>query len=736
MKELTIQDIGRFGVIPVVLAGVLLFFDVKDSWFALGWALGVSLAVVVVRKRRLSLTAVDLFVMGWLVYDLFRLVLLSFNPVSGLYRVDGTVVVVLYYFLLRSYLDNERKTALLTGLYALVIGGLLFIALHAFRLFLHGMEEAGWGHSVLDFKYLYRPMGYLNNVWNSFLIGFEGILALALYYFRHRKIVRLCLFVCLAGGALNLLLTFSRGAYLAFAFWAVAMLVLLFSSKVSLGIRKKLGMVVAFVALPVIGLLGLLPHQWQNVCNTWQFAETTSQQRSTEGRINSMEAAVAVFRDHMVWGVGEGNYSLAVAPYLFENDDASFTSFAPSSLVQLGVEKGLAGVLIWGGILVSFVVLFVRERKKDFCSYTIFVSLLAICIRELSFAAFFEYTGTMVVFFTLLAIYQNRYDGLPAIDRDFSKRGKAAALVIPIVLLCIVVSSARQQQQRDASLNSQCLNNIQAHRLDSAAYYMSHASDRLPDLLNKGMVEWLQYKAEGDTASLRAAETYLCRALDAGGNDNMVRYNLAMVWKHQGKRKEALQMMQSLSDRFPENALYHLGMYGLTEEPAEKERQLLDAVRTMPQLIETPLWKKAAADNALLTDRLWKMLDEEEAQYRYHPIRLAKYGKIYFLTGQTEKAERCLLRSVELLPSLVAPWRYLSQIAYERGDVDKGYEYFRHVSYARSTDEEEEAVQSYRFLADKYVTQFQRWYLTNTLPEVVFTDFELTNLRTHKLKNS
>lgn len=37
MKELTIKDIGRYFVIPVFLIGVLLFFNVKDTGFALGW---------------------------------------------------------------------------------------------------------------------------------------------------------------------------------------------------------------------------------------------------------------------------------------------------------------------------------------------------------------------------------------------------------------------------------------------------------------------------------------------------------------------------------------------------------------------------------------------------------------------------------------------------------------------------------------------------------------------------
>ena len=77
MKELTIKDIGRYFVIPVFLIGVLLFFNVKDTGFALGWVMCISLVVLLLRKRQFNLTAVDIFVFLWLGYDILQLLYLS-----------------------------------------------------------------------------------------------------------------------------------------------------------------------------------------------------------------------------------------------------------------------------------------------------------------------------------------------------------------------------------------------------------------------------------------------------------------------------------------------------------------------------------------------------------------------------------------------------------------------------------------------------------------------------------
>lgn len=725
MKELTIKDIGRYFVIPVFLIGVLLFFNVKDTGFALGWVMCISLVVLLLRKRQFNLTAVDIFVFLWLGYDILQL-FISINPISGLRSIDTTVVVVVYYFVLRSYLNTEKKTGMLIGLYSFFIVMMLLIALYAFSLFFQVIEDTGWSNHLLDFKYLYRPIGFLNNTWNSFLIGFQGILILALYHYREKKMLRFCIFLAILGVTLNILLTFSRGAYIALAFWLAGIAILLFSPAVSIDVKKKVGIIVSFTLLLFASLLP--QHTIETVYETIQFSKTASQQRSTAGRINSMQAAKEVFKNHIVTGVGEGNYSLAVNPYLFENDDVTFTSFASSSVVQLGVEKGMIGLLIWGGILISFFILFIKEKRKDFYSYAILISLIAIGIRELFFATFFEYPGQAIIVFTLLAIYQNKYTEIPTVKLNFSKRSNLAGVFVPLILFCVFITYLKNKQDTDTGLNRKYLECIQKNQLDSAEYYINRSSDSQPNLINKSMLKWLQYKTDEDTASLYIAKACLQKAIVKNPNDNLLKYNLAMVLKQEGKKDSAMWIVKQLSDAFPDNALYHTGIYCMEKgekDKQERKKHLLSAIKTMPQLLETQLWTNAIDEDNSLIDELLAKLNTEKLEDISDPIRLAKYGKIYFLLNNFEMAEKYLQKSVGILPSLSNPWLYLSQIAYEKGDTDKGYQYMKYTSYGNSIrNKDNPKEEEYHFFSDKYNAQFQRWYTSTTLPAAVFNDFE------------
>ncbi|WP_148372587.1 O-antigen ligase family protein [Bacteroides bouchesdurhonensis] len=725
MKELTIKDIGHYFVIPIFLIGVLLFFNVKDTGFALGWVMCISLITLLLRKKQFGLTVVDIFVFLWLGYDILQL-FISINPISVLHSIDTTVVVVMYYFVLRSYLNTEKKTGILIGLYSLFIVMVLLIALYAYGLFFQVIENTGWNNHLLDFKYLYRPIGFLNNTWNSFLISFQGILILALYYYREKKMLRFCIFLAIVGVTLNILLTFSRGAYIALAFWLAGIAILLFSPVISLDVKKKVGIIISFTLLLSMSLLP--QHTIKNVYETIQFSKTVSQQRSTAGRINSMQAAKEVFKNHIVTGVGQGNYSLAVNPYLFENDDVTFTSFASSSVVQLGVEKGMIGLLIWGGILISFFILFIKEKRKDFYSYAILISLIAIGIRELFFATFFEYLGQAIIVFTLLAIYQNRYTEIPTIKLNFSKRSNLAGIFILLILLCVFITYLKNKQDTDTGLNRKYLECIQTNQLDSAEYYINRSSGNQPNLINKSMLKWLQYKTDEDTASLYIAKACLQKAIAQNPNDNLLKYNLAMVLKQEGKKDSAMWIVKQLSDAFPDNALYHTGIYCIEKgekDKQERKKHLLSAIKTMPQLLETQLWANAIDEDNSLLDELLANLNTERLEDISDPIRLAKYGKIYFLINNFEMAEKYLLKSVEILPSLSNPWLYLSQIAYEKGDTDKGYRYMKYTSHSKSTrNKDNPKEEEYHFFSDKYNVQFQRWYTSTTLPTVVFNDFE------------
>lgn len=303
-----------------------------------------------------------------------------------------------------------------------------------------------------------------------------------------------------------------------------------------------------------------------------------------------------------------------------------------------------------------------------------------------------------------------------------------AGIFILLILLCVFITYLKNKQDTDTGLNRKYLECIQTNQLDSAEYYINRSSGNQPNLINKSMLKWLQYKTDEDTASLYIAKACLQKAIAQNPNDNLLKYNLAMVLKQEGKKDSAMWIVKQLSDAFPDNALYHTGIYCIEKgekDKQERKKHLLSAIKTMPQLLETQLWANAIDEDNSLLDELLANLNTERLEDISDPIRLAKYGKIYFLINNFEMAEKYLLKSVEILPSLSNPWLYLSQIAYEKGDTDKGYRYMKYTSHSKSTrNKDNPKEEEYHFFSDKYNVQFQRWYTSTTLPTVVFNDFE------------
>ena len=96
MEELTLRDIGRFVAFPLSMMGLLLFFEVSDPFFVLGWVGGLMLACAWWRRRQCSLSLVDAFVLLWLCYEWVQLCfLVPENPYSAQLRIGATTAVML-----------------------------------------------------------------------------------------------------------------------------------------------------------------------------------------------------------------------------------------------------------------------------------------------------------------------------------------------------------------------------------------------------------------------------------------------------------------------------------------------------------------------------------------------------------------------------------------------------------------------------------------------------------------
>lgn len=105
----------------------------------------------------------------------------------------------------------------------------------------------------------------------------------------------------------------------------------------------------------------LLPKEMHT---TLQMNRTASQQQSTESRISGTAAAWQAFTERPLMGYGNGNYTYAVDAITGQDSTKPFTSIAPSLPVQLLVEKGICGTLVYLFAGIMIVRTLWQHRKK------------------------------------------------------------------------------------------------------------------------------------------------------------------------------------------------------------------------------------------------------------------------------------------------------------------------------------------------------------------------------------
>lgn len=122
---------------------------------------------------------------------------------------------------------------------------------------------------------------------------------------------------------------------------------------------------------------------------------TISQQRSTNARIHSFSMIARSLENNLAFGVGNGNYTLAVNDELYENDDIAYTNFASSGILQLVTEKGIIGSIVWIILILTLIVALLKCRSVDSsCLVMIACSLL----KETTFAVFADFPNLQCLY--------------------------------------------------------------------------------------------------------------------------------------------------------------------------------------------------------------------------------------------------------------------------------------------------------------------------------------------------
>jgi hypothetical protein len=343
----------------------------------------------------------------WLTLPLCALVALSWlgvltgvdRELTAYHSFRLTLLLALYFVLVNVPLPASWVAAPLAA--GVLIQGLVgmgqFVRQHSLGLQAYGellLDPQEVGVSIVrdDPLRILRAYGLTDhpNLLGGFLT-FALILILGYYFASAHTRARYLLLPVLALGSITLILTFSRAAWLAFA----AGIVVLTGGLLLDRVARRARLVPYVVAALVLATSLLVPaYANRNLIEqrTGQgeaFSENSGEARSLTERDVLIASATRLFVKHAVSGVGNG--ALPLAMYLLDSEFDTTYYYQPAHIVllQVAVELGIFGGILWLWLIVAPWLAVSAQRRAFFASP--WLAALAGALAALTVIGFLDY---------------------------------------------------------------------------------------------------------------------------------------------------------------------------------------------------------------------------------------------------------------------------------------------------------------------------------------------------------
>ncbi len=647
--------------------GLLLFYAVvticgiNDPYYLSGWMLLVFL-LLNIKRGALLLSGVDKWVVVLWVYDLISL-FTTINENASLVKMIPITLSVFYYFALR--IGFQSPIVLNRIFFSLsILGGILsWIGVFTFVYFASSIYKFGW-NNLYEFRFLYRPIGFMLNVWGTLLIVFFIITCIAFIFYYKNKNRIFVLMSCLCPIIFGLITTFSRGVYIVFFILIALCICILLVSEIQR--HMKIGIIVGSLGCVIFSVF-LYPREIQN---TLKMVETVSQKRSLEGRLERTLAISKQMNSIPLTGVGVGNYTLVTNAVCYENDLVEYTNYAPNIFVQLIAEKGIIGFFLWFSFSV-YLIYIILKCRYPLWSLGIVGCFFALTVREATFPVFLDTPGVMVLVFTILAfsqnvILQNRSD----LGMSFSKY---RFVLIGCLSVYLILYLNLLFYYKDEKYNFAAIAAVKNEKYDEAIELMEKTSMKTPYLINRAAIYFLEKEWQ-------KSEEYTLAAIEKNPLDVQLRYNLARIYQKMGKIDSAQEILKNLTQLYPNNALYQWGMFDLYYVQNKIEEAiscLVHAIKLSPRILDFMHCQMFLKNNDSIVSPVYKQLKEEMRNMPDEPILLANYAKISLALQDTVQAEIIYRKLTKELPNLIYPWYYQGLIEWKRGNTLEAEKYFK-----------------------------------------------------------
>lgn len=634
-KLILSKNISTGIAVLLIIVMAMLLFQTEDKWQISLLLLTISLAVV----RPLPFRQ-------WRGIDVSLSLITAYDMVSCLYADCSvpairsallSIFCLISYFILRKLFHSERTTRIILQGSYLPIGAALLLTVCSFFIFRQSVLNVGF-QDTYHFRFLFRPLGYITNVWAEVLFFLLGWVCLI------RKYSVLFIFLTV----LAILFSFSRGAYIALGIYLITWL--LFVQPKCEKIRL-LG--VCIVAIILTGIF--FPHEMRT---TLQMNRTASQQQSTEGRITATQVGWEVFRQHPLFGYGNGNYTFAIDQTLNQDSRLSYTSYAPNIFVQLLIEKGIVGVMLY--LLLAVVVIrTILKRRKQPESLMIGSLFLALAVKEMTHATLLYTPFALYMVYVILAFLQK--EEMASLEES---RQRVSTYTIPGMVACCYLAwlAFAFLQDRNKSYQQQSVAAWENGQLSEAICLMEQTGEQTPNLINRGLLYMYYFRKTADPKYLETAEQVLHKAQQQQPEDLQIRYLQARLYIESKAWDKARQIAEELAAHYPENSLYLSTLSDVLYQQGKKEaalQPLVNAIRYTPRLLTGQRIRHLQQHDSAFYHSLRQHLSELNPSMNDTPADYARLGYIARWCDNHSISEKYLRKAVEDLPNLATPWHLL-----------------------------------------------------------------------------
>lgn len=539
----------------------------------------------------------------WGVIDIVVVLLLALDVVSSLYSITPiparkTIYVSIYllmsYLLARNNLANAQNAKLFWKIFSFCQIVLLGFVLVSFVIFRKNVFSLGFTE-VYYFRYLFKPLGYLDNIWAEIALFMVG------YSFFARK----CITICMTLAILTVLLTFSRGAYLAlFCFIPIILLVF----------KKYRGRLVA-IFLFSFSCVYLFCHK--DLVRTIGFNETYSQKVSTDWRIMQTKELWELACERPLSGYGKESYSFVANEIIPKRETDEFANLAPNFPILLFVEKGLLGIISFL-LLIFFVFVLVVVQCNSTKNLIIGSILGMVLVKDFTLATLLVTPQTQYLLLVLLACLKTKKTNLYEMNPMVSY-GVSSCLVCAFFLCKSWKGGDLPVMMHNSIVGVEKDKNKESYIAELETIKEKIPFDRNIDFI----LAYQKFKKQ----NYKQARLFLAKC---NPNTPYCKFLKGQYFYKDRKYKHALELMRM----------------AILQKPS------LWCTREISTLkdIDNKFYKEL--ENRLLCFKIGRTASPKE---------LSKYGVLLHYMGKERAAKQYLKAAIAKLPNLSAPWRLLGK---------------------------------------------------------------------------